>query len=112
LASSEPAAGGAERLAINQAQLVLAEKRTYLAMLHTGIAVLALPLGVVSFLITFSAHYEVTQVAAFLAPLLGACLVLAVLGAWLCWRAIYRLRAAARRLELIKPACGEVAEDI
>ena len=50
-------------LAINQAQLVLADKRTHLAALRTGIAVLALPMGVVSFLIAVSAHFSVTKTA-------------------------------------------------
>ena len=41
-------------LCINQVQLLLAEKRTALAVMRTGIAVLALPLSVFSALIATS----------------------------------------------------------
>jgi uncharacterized membrane protein YkgB len=39
---------------INEAQLILAEKRTALAAMRTGIAVFALPLSVLSLLIVTS----------------------------------------------------------
>ena len=40
-----------DAIVINEVQLILAEKRTSLASLRTGIAVFALPLTVLSFLI-------------------------------------------------------------
>lgn len=55
-------------LAINEIQLLLAEKRTSLAFLRTGIAVIALPLSLVSFLIATSEHYRVIRVWPLLTP--------------------------------------------
>ena len=49
-------------LCINQVQLLLAEKRTALAVMRTGIAVLALPLSIFSALIATSKWYRVTDV--------------------------------------------------
>lgn len=45
-------------LSINQVQLLLAEKRTALAIMRTGIAVFALPLSIFSALIATSKWYE------------------------------------------------------
>ena len=75
--------GNDKALAINQAQLVLADKRTHLAALRTGIAVLALPMGVVSFLIAVSAHFSVTKTAHYFVPLMVLCGALALLGMYL-----------------------------
>jgi len=49
-------------LCINQVQLLLAEKRTALAVMRTGIAVLALPLSVFSALIATSKWYRAAEV--------------------------------------------------
>jgi uncharacterized membrane protein YkgB len=43
-----------DALIINEAQLILAEKRTSLAAMHTGIAVFAVPLSVLGLLIATS----------------------------------------------------------
>ena len=49
-------------LSINQVQLLLSEKRTVLAVMRTGIAVLALPLSIFSALIATSRWYRVMEV--------------------------------------------------
>lgn len=87
---------------LDQAKLILAEKRTNLAMLRTGIAVLALPLGVVSFLIALSRYYHALHNLHYLVPLLGLCLCLAVLGAWLVIRAVVRMRRDEVLLKSLK----------
>ena len=51
-------------------QVLLAEKRTALAALRTGIAVFALPLSVLSALIATSRFYSMEKVMPLLAPLL------------------------------------------
>ena len=48
----------ADILNINQVQLLLAEKRTSLAVMRTGIAILALPLSIFSVLIATSKWYR------------------------------------------------------
>ena len=58
-----------DSIAINEVQLILAEKRTSLAMMRTGIAVLVLPLSVMSVLIATSKYYNVLHVLYLLIPL-------------------------------------------
>jgi len=87
---------------LDQAKLILAEKRTNLAMLRTGIAVLALPMGVVSFLIALSRYYRALHNLHYLLPLLGVCLCLAVLGVWLIIRAVVRMRRDESLLKALK----------
>jgi len=65
-AKREPAA-----IVINEVQLILAEKRTSLAAMRTGIAVFALPLSVLSVLIATSKFYDVLNVMHLLVPLLS-----------------------------------------
>jgi uncharacterized membrane protein YkgB len=76
---------------INEVQLVLAEKRTWLATLRTGIAVFALPLSVLSLLIATSKYYDVMDVLDWLIPLLATCGALVVLGSYLIVRSIAHL---------------------
>jgi uncharacterized membrane protein YidH (DUF202 family) len=73
-------------------QVILSEKRTALASLRTGIAVFALPLSVLSVLIATSRYYSMGHVLPLLVPLLILCLGLAVLGAWLIYHSIHRIR--------------------
>ncbi len=47
---------------MNEVQLILAEKRTSLASLRTGIAVLAIPLSIMSALVATSRYYEILDV--------------------------------------------------
>ena len=47
---------------INEVQLILAEKRTSLASLRTGIAVFAIPLSIMGVLIATSRYYEIVEV--------------------------------------------------
>ena len=51
--------------------MLLAAKRTSLAVLRTGIAILTLPFSVVTVLIATSGHYEFTENMLFIIPLMG-----------------------------------------
>jgi uncharacterized membrane protein YidH (DUF202 family) len=72
-------------------QVLLAEKRTALASLRTGIAVFALPLSVLSALIATSRYYSIERVMPLLLPLMLLNLGLVVLGTWLVFRSIQRI---------------------
>ena len=89
-------------MAINEVQLILAEKRTSLAVMRTGIAVLALPLSVMSVLIATSRFYDVLNVLHFLVPLGALNLALIVFGASLIIRSIIRMRHYDRLILEIK----------
>ena len=80
-----------DAIAINEAQLILAEKRTSLAVLRTGIAVFALPLSVLSVLIATSKYYDFVHVLKFLVPLFVLNLILVILGGYLIVRSILRM---------------------
>jgi uncharacterized membrane protein YkgB len=77
---------------INEAQLILAEKRTSLSVMRTGITVFVLPLSVLSVLIATSKYYDIFQVMHLILPLLAICGALVVLGTYLIVRAIIRIR--------------------
>jgi hypothetical protein len=81
-----------DSIAINEVQLVLAEKRTSLSVMRTGIAVLALPLSVMSLLIATSKYYDVIHVLHFLIPLGVLNIALIIFGAYLVIRSIIRMR--------------------
>jgi uncharacterized membrane protein YdbT with pleckstrin-like domain len=80
-----------EGIVINEVQLILAEKRTSLSTMRTGITVFVLPLSVLSVLIATSKYYDVFQVMHLIVPLLIICAVLVVLGSYLIIRAIIRI---------------------
>ena len=79
-------------------QVLLAEKRTALASLRTGIAVFALPLSVLSALIATSRYYSIEKVMPLLAPLMLLNLGLVVLGSWLVFRSIRRIHHYEHRI--------------
>ena len=95
---------------INEIQLLLAEKRTSLATLRTGIAVFVLPLSVLSVLIATSKYYNILHVMHLLLPLLGLCAALIALGAYLIIHAIMRIRQQDRHILEIKRKHSRIAE--
>ena len=80
-----------DNVIFGEIQVLLAEKRTALAALRTGIAVFALPLSVLSTLIATSRYYSIEKVMPLLAPLMLLNLGLVVLGTWLVFRSIHRI---------------------
>ena len=91
-----------DEVIFGEIQVLLAEKRTALASLRTGIAVFALPLSVLSALIATSRYYRIEKVIPLLAPLMLLNLGLVVLGTWLVFRSIHRIRHFEARIrELI-----------
>ena len=80
--------GDSDAIIINEAQLILAEKRTSLAAMRTGIAVFALPLSVLGLLIATSRYYDVLHVLPLIVPLGIMLTALIVLGSYLIIRAL------------------------
>src|SRR5438477_12881512 len=89
-----------DNVIFGEIQVLLAEKRTALASLRTGIAVFALPFSVLSVLIATSRYYSFDKVMPLLMPLLLLNLGLVVLGTWLIYRSIRRTHYAHRIREL------------
>jgi uncharacterized membrane protein YidH (DUF202 family) len=80
-----------DNIIFGEIQVLLAEKRTALAGLRTGIAVFALPLSVLSALIATSRYYSIERVMPLLLPLMLLNLGLVVLGTWLVFRSVHRI---------------------
>jgi len=99
-----------DNIVINEIQLLLAEKRTSLAILRTGIAVSVLPLSVLSVLIATSKYYDIIHVMHLLLPLLGMCAALIALGAYLIIHAIVRIRNQDHHIQEIKRKHSRIAE--
>ena len=95
-----------------EVQLILAEKRTSLASLRTGIAVFALPLSVLGLLVATSKYYEAASVLPLLLPLLGLSAALAILGGFLIVRAIKHIHHHDRLILQIKQKYSAIAEYI
>jgi uncharacterized membrane protein YidH (DUF202 family) len=93
-------------------QVLLAEKRTALAALRTGIAVFALPLSVLSALIATSRYYSIDKVMPLLLPLMLLNLGLVVLGTWLVFRSIRRIHHFEHRIREVSEKYRSLAQFI
>lgn len=98
--------------AISDLQLLLAEKRTSLALMRTGIAVLALPLSVLSLLIATSKYYQAVDVLTFLIPLTLLLSFLVILGLYLIGHSIRRMHHNDALIHKIKVKYEEITEYI
>ena len=99
-----------DAVVLNEMQLLLAEKRTSLAAMRTGIAVFAFPLSVLSVLIATSKSYEIHEVLHWLVPLILLNLGLVVLGIYLITRAVVRIRHYDRLIDKLKSKHTRLAE--
>ena len=95
-----------------EVQLILAEKRTSLASLRTGIAVFALPLSVLGLLVATSKYYEASRVLALLLPLLILSAALALLGGFLVFQSIRHIHRQDRLIQRLKKEHSVLAEYI
>jgi uncharacterized membrane protein YidH (DUF202 family) len=105
-----PAGTNLDTTTFNEVQLLLAEKRTALSTLRTGIAVFAFPLSVLSVLIATSKSYQVHEVLHWLVPLLLLNLGLVALGVYLVTLAVVRIRHYDRLLDDLKRKNPRLAE--
>ena len=103
---------GCEAMVVSEVQLLLAEKRTSLAALRTGIAVFVLPLSVLSILIATSRYYDFIYVLHFIIPLLSLSAALVLLASYLVIRAIIRMRHQDKLIMEIKKKHPLIAQFI
>jgi uncharacterized membrane protein YidH (DUF202 family) len=99
-----------DALIINEAQLLLAEKRTSLAAMRTGIAVFALPLSVLGLLIATSKYYNVLHVLPMIIPLGVMLLALIILGSYLIIRALRNIHHYDRLIHQLKTCHSKLSE--
>lgn len=99
-----------DSLTINEAQLILAEKRTSLAAMRTGIAVFALPLSVLGLLIATSKYYDVLHVLPMIIPLCVMLLALIVLGSYLIIRALRNIHHYDQLIHQLRTCHSKLSE--
>jgi uncharacterized membrane protein YidH (DUF202 family) len=102
--------GAGEGVQISRIQLILAEKRTSLAVLRTGIGVFTLPLSVITVLIATSRYYDFLETYHLLVPLLILCTGLTVLAVYLVHRSVLRIRKQDALINKIKQEDPALAE--
>src|SRR6266567_2937536 len=103
---------GIDSTVFGEIQLLLAEKRTALSSMRTGIAVFALPLSVLSVLVATSKYYDVLHVLHFLVPLLALNLALIILGSYLVLHSVRRIRHYDRLIKELKQRYSTISEYI
>lgn len=108
--SEEKIEPGLDANTFNEVQLLLAEKRTSLSAMRTGIAVFAFPLSVLSVLVATSKSYEVHEVWHWLAPLLALNIGLVALAIYLVTRSVIRIQRYDRLLDELKRKNKRLAE--
>jgi uncharacterized membrane protein YkgB len=86
----------------DELQLLLAEKRTALSLLRTGITVFALPLSVLSLLVATSSNYRYSEVVGLLLPLLALSGALILLACYLVARAMVAVHRCDQRVIRLK----------
>jgi uncharacterized membrane protein YidH (DUF202 family) len=86
----------------NSVNLLLAEKRTSLSILRTGIAIFTLPLSVFTVLIATSNFYQISEQLHFVIPLLAICIVLVFIGVYFILRSFKRLKDIDQKIQEIK----------
>lgn len=91
-----------EAVDISRVQLLLAEKRTSLSALRTGIAIFTLPLSVTTVLVTTSRYYNFFENLHYLIPLLLLCVLLVAVGTYLIFVALIRHRHQNEQIRKIK----------
>ena len=94
----------------NTVNLLLAEKRTSLAVLRTAIAIFTLPLSAFTVLVATSKYYELSNSLHFIIPLLIICSVLILLGIYLILRSFRRIKEIDHRVETIKAQLDSVCK--
>jgi len=99
-----------DNFVLNEVQLLLAEKRTSLSALRTGIAIFAFPLSVLSVLVATSRSYKAQEVMHWLVPLLLLNLALTALAVYLIVHSIRRIKHYNRLIDALKRRHSRLAE--
>jgi uncharacterized membrane protein YidH (DUF202 family) len=76
---------------MGEVQMILAEKRTSLAVLRTGIAIAIIPMSLTTVLVTLSRFYSWVDNLQFLVPLAVLCAALVALSAYMIVRSLARI---------------------
>jgi uncharacterized membrane protein YidH (DUF202 family) len=99
-----------DAIVLNEMQLLLAEKRTALSTLRTGIAIFTFPLSILSVLIVTSRAYSLSAVWHWIIPLLLLNFGLVVLAVYLVVRALRKMQHYDRLIQEFKQKHSRLRE--
>jgi fatty acid desaturase len=102
----------AEALATAKIQVLLAEKRTNLASLRTGVSLTLFPLSVWTALIATSGYWNTLQVLPFLLPLLAFMVAFLALGVHIVVRSLKRIAHVNALVTTLSREEGLLHEDV
>jgi uncharacterized membrane protein YidH (DUF202 family) len=91
-----------ESIIIGEITMLLAAKRTSLAVLRTGIAILTLPFSVVTILIATSRYYKIADNLLLIIPLMILNTLLVSLSAYLIFRSMRRILHQDKLIQKLK----------
>ena len=97
-------------IVMGEVQLILAEKRTSLAGLRTGIAVAAIPLSIMGLLVATSRYYEIGDVPLLFGAVMAFNALMLALSGYLIVHAVLKLRREDRLIREIKRKHSSVAD--
>jgi uncharacterized membrane protein YidH (DUF202 family) len=86
----------------DEISLLLAEKRTSLAVLRSAIAIFTLPLSVFTILIATSRFYNTMESLHLLTPLIILCSALITIGIYLIYRSFNRIRSIDNNIKKLE----------
>lgn len=101
IAACEPAPAREDAEMVGVVQLLLAEKRTSLAVLRTGMTIALVPLSITTVLVTLSRFYDWLENLQFLVPMYVILTVMMILSFYLMGRAVVKLRRQDRHINAI-----------
>lgn len=81
---------------------LLSEKRTVLSELRTGITILILPLTIITLLVATSKYYSINEVPYLFASLIITSLILFIIGMYLIFRPLSRLKNIDKKLKKLR----------
>ena len=87
---------------MDEAKMLLAEKRTSLSVLRTGLALFSIPISVLTVLTATSQYYEVADVIYLFVFLVIVCIALLILGSYLIFRSIRTIRRIDFKIKELK----------
>jgi hypothetical protein len=102
----------AEALTTAKIQVLLAEKRTSLASLRTGVSLTLFPLSVWTALIATSGHWNVMRVLPFLLPLLAFLIAFLALGVHIIARSLKHIAHVNALVTTLSREEGFLHEDV
>ena len=97
---------------IGRIQMILAEKRTSLAVLRSGFALMSVPMSLAAFLIATSKYYDILTNLYLAIPLFTLNTIMVILGAALIQRSWKRILREDKMVADIKRSCPHLSKYI